>query len=54
MLSICSATEIGTAGLSDLRGTDPVMATQMIRGSGIDENGLFVALKVNVEMPRPF
>jgi hypothetical protein len=25
----------GTAGLSALRGTDPVMATQMMQGSGI-------------------
>ncbi len=31
-ISTCSATVIGTAGLSSLRGTDPVMATQMMQG----------------------
>src|SRR5437762_1907740 len=31
--SICSETVIGTAGLSSLRGTDPVMATVMMQGS---------------------
>lgn len=30
--SICSGTEIGTAGLSALVGSDPVMATQMMQG----------------------
>jgi hypothetical protein len=33
VLSICSETEIGTAGLSFLVGSDPVMATQMMQGS---------------------
>jgi hypothetical protein len=32
VLSICSGTVIGTAGLFSLRGTDPVMATQMMQG----------------------
>jgi hypothetical protein len=32
VLSICSDTLIGTAGLSDLRGREPVMATQMMQG----------------------
>ena len=30
--SICSAGVVGTAGLSFLRGTDPVMATAMVTG----------------------
>jgi transposase len=33
VLSICSATEIGTAGLSLLVGNEPVIATQMMHGS---------------------
>ena len=32
VLSTCSVTVIGTAGLSALVGTDPVMATQMMQG----------------------
>ena len=32
VLSTCSAIEIGTAGLSLLVGSDPVMATQMMHG----------------------
>ncbi len=32
MLSTCSVTVIGTAGLSDFCGTDPVIATQMMQG----------------------
>jgi len=32
VLSICSGTVIGTAGLSALRGSDPVIATQMMQG----------------------
>jgi hypothetical protein len=30
MLSTCAATEIETAGLTALMGSDPVMATQMM------------------------
>ena len=30
--STCSATVIGTAGLSFLRGSEPVMATEMMQG----------------------
>ena len=34
VLSTCSAIETGTAGLSSFRGSEPVMATQMMQGSG--------------------
>ncbi len=33
--SICSAMVIGTAGLSLFWGREPVMATQMMQGSGV-------------------
>ena len=32
VLSTCSATVIGTAGLSAFCGTEPVIATQMMQG----------------------
>jgi hypothetical protein len=35
MASICSATLIGTAGLSSLPGNEPVIATAMIQGSDL-------------------
>ena len=35
VLSICSDTVMGTAGLSALVGNDPVMATQMMQGVGM-------------------
>src|SRR5215211_5742602 len=58
--STCSATVIGTAGLSFLRGTEPVIATATTTGlmgvsslgSDIEENGLALALKIDVEHVR--
>jgi hypothetical protein len=51
VLSICSVTVIGTAGLFSSRGTDPVIATQMIQGlaerSDIKEHRFVVTLKVD-------
>tara|TARA_R100000935_G_scaffold12923_1_gene25972 strand:+ start:1306 stop:1503 length:198 start_codon:yes stop_codon:yes gene_type:complete len=35
VLSICSEMSIGTAGLSALVGSDPVMATQMMAGLSV-------------------
>src|ERR1700761_9596591 len=56
VLSICSAGVIGTAGLSFLRGTDPVMAQATTAGlamiaisSDVEEDGLAIALQVDVE-----
>jgi hypothetical protein len=36
VLSTCSSMEIGTAGLSDFFGTEPVIATQIMQGLLID------------------
>src|SRR3954471_4181209 len=49
--STCSATVIGTAGLSLLRGREPVIATVMTQGKGsdIEEHRLVVALEADVE-----
>ena len=51
LLSICSETVIGTAGLSDLVGKDPVMAQHKMQGleanSDIEENRFVLTLKVD-------
>src|SRR5918993_2417992 len=55
--SICSDGVIGTAGLSRLRGTDPVIATAITTGfivrpqstSDIKKDGFALALKIDVE-----
>src|SRR6056297_1123422 len=55
-LSICSGIVTGTAGLSALVGTEPVIATQMMQGlvmvgaSHVEEYGFGIALKADVEM----
>src|SRR5918997_6119861 len=58
VLATCSEGRIGTAGLSFLRGTDPVIATAMTTGfiawvltcgSYIEEDGFILALEANVE-----
>src|SRR3954453_4254856 len=53
--SICSATLIGTAGLSAFFGSEPVIATEMMQGvvdmiaSDVEEDGFVVALQADVE-----
>ena len=49
VLSICCAGVTGTAGLSAVRGTDPVMATAITTGLDIKEHRFHFTLQPNVE-----
>lgn len=49
VLSICSETVIGTAGLLAFFGNDPVIATQMMQGSDIKEYRFVFALELYVK-----
>jgi len=58
LLSICSLTEIGRAGLFALRGTDPVIAQHRMQGlpamSDIEDHRFCFAVKIGVMVVTGF